>query len=1255
MSIPAPPIEPRDHEAFARDMERLARLYAGWRPPGATLAVPPSLEALMGRLLGETVASADGSVVAARGQRITEGLARKIQSARPHPATVRILLERDLGWALIQLAARMAEQLATRVNRAPEKHLLAFLELIGARLLPATPARAPLSFTLAEGSPEDVLVPARTQVAAKDPATGDEIVFETEQELLVPRARLVSAFVRDPRAGATADRADLVGAGAPDGLRIFDASDGRPFEHALYLACDEVLAEAGSREITVRLEGQFFYRLDEIMLWQYWNGAAWRELPSVSYLDDASKAGIPKTGLKFTRPDDAAPRELRGRSAVWLRALQAHPRAAEGPGRRLDLVQSDDDVHVNQRQYLDSVGDEQGLTLGFASDRQAPLRPGELVNVGPVFYTPGLPAGGLAFSWEYRARGGEWRTLGRATADGTEAAGDYGFADTTNAFTRHGTISFRAPEDWDDLQGETLWLRLRPHGQFGTRETSKGGRSGAPSIPNWNMPTITAVKLGWEDALVQVPIDLLVNGMPVERSAPFHPFGERPRVGSSFFLRSPTFNPKSTLRLNLRLQNPQTPPTNLAVAWEWHAGGSWQPCMRARTSEEQRLRDELDRATGQQRETIQASIDAEKNAVEQRLKLVANGEIHLFTGSYMEPVTVGGVTAYWLRVRLTQGGYGSEAQFTAEPENPATPKDGKIKLVHKESTLNPPLIEDLRCSAQLFGTSAPCDMMLAHDDDVFTERANDAAFPLFGPSRTTEPALHLGLDRPLPNRAVDLFVEDDPVTSLELVGARRAAPPQIRWEYWRGDGWQPLGALDGTRAFAERGLVRFIGPADHASREDFGARRYWLRARLAGGGSPVPPRLRRVLLGTTWAAQASSVLDEPPAPSSGLAGQAVRLARAPVLPGERVEVFEPDLHHDELAALEARPGAAARDPRRPEGRWVRWREVLDFYGSGPGDRHYTLDRSAGELRFGDGRRGRVPPPGAAAIRAAYRTGGGAAGNLPAGAIGELKATIPFLDGASNPAPAGGGAAAEELARLRERAPLAMRHGDRAVTAADYEDLALAAAPDVARALALPPPILSHELSPSQPGDQEAASWHGLPADEAARHKPYGGLAGSVGLIVVPHSGAARPAPSLALLDAVDDFVRARCPAGVALAVSGPEWVRVEVYAEVVPERVEEAPTVARAVEVALARFLHPLSGGDGEGWTFGRRPHRSDFFALIEGVPGVDHVRRLRVREHPDLDAEQPAMSDEDLAAFRRRFLVYSGDHQIVIAASEGA
>lgn len=56
--------------------------------------------------------------------------------------------------------------------------------------------------------------------------------------------------------------------------------------------------------------------------------------------------------------------------------------------------------------------------------------------------------------------------------------------------------------------------------------------------------------------------------------------------------------------------------------------------------------------------------------------------------------------------------------------------------------------------------------------------------------------------------------------------------------------------------------------------------------------------------------------------------------------------------------------------------WRKWSSVSDFSGSGPDDRCYTIDRVSGIIKFGDGKRGMIPPVDSI-IRASYRVGIGA--------------------------------------------------------------------------------------------------------------------------------------------------------------------------------------------------------------------------------------------------------------------------------------
>ena len=170
----------------------------------------------------------------------------------------------------------------------------------------------------------------------------------------------------------------------------------------------------------------------------------------------------------------------------------------------------------------------------------------------------------------------------------------------------------------------------------------------------------------------------------------------------------------------------------------------------------------------------------------------------------------------------------------------------------------------------------------------------------------------------------------------------------------------------------------------------------------------VPPRLRAVRTNTTWATQAMTLRDETLGSSTGEAQQVFRTHQAPVLLDQRLDVQEPVLPSvSEQEALRALAGdEAISSVRGEDGRdtiWVRWHAVADLYAFGPRDRHYVIDHLTGEIRFGDGQHGMIPPVGPQTIRMAYyRTGGGAQGNRPAGSITQLKAAIPAVAGGDQP-------------------------------------------------------------------------------------------------------------------------------------------------------------------------------------------------------------------------------------------------------------
>jgi hypothetical protein len=101
-----------------------------------------------------------------------------------------------------------------------------------------------------------------------------------------------------------------------------------------------------------------------------------------------------------------------------------------------------------------------------------------------------------------------------------------------------------------------------------------------------------------------------------------------------------------------------------------------------------------------------------------------------------------------------------------------------------------------------------------------------------------------------------------------------------------------------------------------------------------------------------------------------------------------------------------------------------------------------------KLRFGDAKRGGLgkSPTAGTAFAATFRVGGGTSGNLGAEALRHLLAPPLLLPAGSitavrNPLPARGGTAPESFEQVRQFAPQAFRRQERAVTEADWAEVA----------------------------------------------------------------------------------------------------------------------------------------------------------------------------------------------------------------------
>ncbi|MEW1698343.1 putative baseplate assembly protein [Streptomyces sp. NPDC093249] len=496
----------------------------------------------------------------------------------------------------------------------------------------------------------------------------------------------------------------------------------------------------------------------------------------------------------------------------------------------------------------------------------------------------------------------------------------------------------------------------------------------------------------------------------------------------------------------------------------------------------------------------------------------------------------------------------------------------------------------------------------------------------FTPSPRVGDLLLFGLSAAAPDCVLVLDLD----SRVDGVGVDPRRPPLV-WEAWSAaEGWVECEVdEDSTGGLNRPGEVVLHLPSGHAVSRLGGHEAGWVRCRVVEPLEGLPsysdsPTVRAAeaftIGGTVRAAHAETVRDEPLGESEGVAGQRVRLAHAPV-------VDRPPL----LLQVAARAdGAGSGDD--PEEGWEEWDVVRDFASSRPGDRHFTLDATTGEIAFGPSVRqpdgtlrqyGAVPPKGAAIRAVRYGTGGGRAGNVARATICVLRSSIPYIARVENREAARGGVDGETVEEAKTRAPVTLRAQERAVTARDYEELARRAAPETARIACL-------AADSAEAGDN------------------------AVRVLVVPQAVPDRGGrlrfeqlvPGEELLSRVTGFLDERRPLGTRLAVGPPFYQGVTVVATLHAFRSAEVERVRADALDTLYAYLDPLTGGaHGEGWPFGRPLRAGEVFAALQRVPGVELVDEVLLHPADPLTGRRGDTTDRiELAPSA---LLFPFDHRV--------
>jgi len=1100
----------------------------------------------------------------------------------------------DAGFALSRIFSDMIGTISSRVNEAPGKHFLSFLEMLNFSLIPPRPARVPLSFVLSEGAPENVLIEASIQASAKSPE-GETLIFETEKNLLATPSKLTAVYSVIEKKDEIFDHTPAInGEGQTE---LFTGKESLQ-KHILYIG-DEELFNLNQGCIEILFEGadnEFIQKLGSKgnVLWEYpaeitekKNGEKkkldWIEFESINIVSDEEKTVIKleinpvgggearKNSLPITKV------KVNGLESRWIRCRIIQSKINDFKDLRITGIK----VSISPSKVLakeTSIKNPQGIDPDFLFYNDVPVEIskkeiypfGSKPRLSDTFYIGSSEAfskRGYGVCLEFCLRAGR-----PYSANVTNSSGLF----KTNS-PRVNPLETDLPLlSWEYWDGES-WAGLGIDDNLckdGRCQDSsernnddnlcENGRCQDSSEGNnqemqfhririHKMPSVKPLKVnGKESYWIRVR---LVGGN----------YGKDYEIYDGDVIIGKFCPPViKDLKINYEISEGKQPALVLA-----ENNLEFRDCLK-------------DPKVSEGFNPFRALPDIFPSVYFGFDRILTEGPISLFIDieeSFEYPETFLPEVKWQYLAEGEIGGKDNPESWKlleALDETTGFTKKGMLQFVVPGKML----------ASSLFGSGEQYWIRALITGDFFKKDLNEEIKEI--KSRRASPA-YLGFlrkEKPEIYRLLDL--SNTPLSGT--AGKDEASNNEI----------------PGTEACRKAFEIFNIDFQPEAARE-------------------FPPKVLGFYLNSVWAVQASTTYDEIIGSSSREPDQEFSFIHKPVLEEEIWVDEHGSLPEEERKNLRKDLLQVEMDSEgKPKKIWVRWSRVEDFLGSSGIDRHYILDRTAGKVRFGNGEKGRIPPAGFENLKATYRSGGGKAGNLKALEISKLLRSIAFVDRVYNPVSSGGGDDPEQVNSLLERAPVTLKQRNRATAIEDYEWLVKEASGEVAKVKVLPNFNSEGKFS-----------------------------TGWVTVVIVPEGAGAKPLPSSELKRNVKRYLEERCPPVLFLKVIPPLYVRVDVLAEIKTQYIDAIPVIEKTAREKITDFLHPLTGyTEGEGWNFGDALCLSDMYSILEGIKAVDYVANVEIRYFEG--SKVLTLADNSVIKLPEYALPYSGEHTITVKWTNG-
>jgi len=289
------------------------------------------------------------------------------------------------GITFIELFAWLSEMQIYRLNRIDDKSYRKFLKFLGLPgIRPPSAAEVDVTFSLIKG--DAALVLGGTKVAAVDPITGEEIIFETKRDLNVASIRLDKILTSKGKDLALFDNTQ---ADKNENVYYFAFGSDPKVGDALYLGFDK---SPEGRELTLAFYvyesgsgsgGDLEEHAAVVLRWEWFKGDDWEKIENwksllSDSLEDETKnlTSRGKIRIKIGRGEKIQKASIGGSDLFWVRC-RIEKCSYEMPPK-VDRIRLNT-ISAVQREFVDGVKfSSTGLpNLRLSLDKK-PVIPGSL-------------------------------------------------------------------------------------------------------------------------------------------------------------------------------------------------------------------------------------------------------------------------------------------------------------------------------------------------------------------------------------------------------------------------------------------------------------------------------------------------------------------------------------------------------------------------------------------------------------------------------------------------------------------------------------------------------------------------------------------------------------------------------------------------------------------------------------------------------------------------------------------------------------